>query len=272
MEAGDKSLLEQIAAVAREVPASVLEAFCERLARGEAGYHVHAGTPVPTYSTRPEVQHALRLLVVAWQESGHSDNLQALAWAIRAATTVDEGWRKWQTLELIWSGPTPGGGPLRRTDQALMEVVHAAEKRITIVTFAAFKVPNLALALCDAAHRGVAVRLIMETKAESGGKITHDPLQGLGPELAALAEVYVWPFDQRAKDAQGHHGSLHVKCAVADGERLLLSSANLTEFAFNLNMEMGLLVTGGPVPYRVEDHFADLISKGVLQRVAGAGD
>ena len=37
-------------------------------------------------------------------------------------------------------------------------------------------------------------------------------------------------------------GILHVKCAVADGEWLFLSSANLKQQAFTINMELGMLV------------------------------
>jgi len=41
------------------------------------------------------------------------------------------------------------------------------------------------------------------------------------------------------------HGSLHVKCAVADASVALISSANLTDYTMSLNMELGVLVKGG---------------------------
>jgi phosphatidylserine/phosphatidylglycerophosphate/cardiolipin synthase-like enzyme len=56
---------------------------------------------------------------------------------------------------------------------------------------------------------------------------------------------------------------LHVKAAVADGKLLLLSSANLTETAFTLNMEMGILV-GGVLPAQVERQFERLMKMKVL--------
>jgi phosphatidylserine/phosphatidylglycerophosphate/cardiolipin synthase-like enzyme len=46
-----------------------------------------------------------------------------------------------------------------------------------------------------------------------------------------------------------------------------LSSANLTEYAFADNMELGLLVTGGTLPGQVEEQFDRLIGMGVLERV-----
>ena len=63
-----------------------------------------------------------------------------------------------------------------------------------------------------------------------------------------MAAVYVWPMDKRPIDGNGHHGSLHAKCAVADDAVLFVSSANLTAYALTLNMELGLLVQGGFAP------------------------
>ncbi len=62
-------------------------------------------------------------------------------------------------------------------------------------------------------------------------------------------------------------GILHVKCAVADGEWLFLSSANLTQQAFTINMELGMLVRGGMIPQRVEKQFADLVQMKVLKPI-----
>ena len=50
---------------------------------------------------------------------------------------------------------------------------------------------------------------------------------------------------------------------------LLISSANLTEHAFALNTELGILVQGGLLPARVERYFTSLIEQRVLRSVAG---
>ena len=60
-----------------------------------------------------------------------------------------------------------------------------------------------------------------------------------------------------------------MKCAVADGEWLFLSSANLTQQAFTINMELGMLVRGGTMAGRVEQQFAGLIADGTLLPVSG---
>jgi phosphatidylserine/phosphatidylglycerophosphate/cardiolipin synthase-like enzyme len=83
------------------------------------------------------------------------------------------------------------------------------------------------------------------------------------------ARVLYWPKDKRTPGIDGKPGILHVKCVVADGWRMFLSSANLTEQAFRLNMELGVLVTGHRLPAMVERHFAELLSRGVLRLISG---
>jgi phosphatidylserine/phosphatidylglycerophosphate/cardiolipin synthase-like enzyme len=46
-----------------------------------------------------------------------------------------------------------------------------------------------------------------------------------------------------------------------------MSSANLTEYAFTKNMELGLLVEGGDVPARVQAHLEALITSHELEDI-----
>jgi phosphatidylserine/phosphatidylglycerophosphate/cardiolipin synthase-like enzyme len=56
---------------------------------------------------------------------------------------------------------------------------------------------------------------------------------------------------------------------VADGSHLFLSSANLTDQAFTINMELGLLIRGGRLPGQVEHHIQQLIDQGIFVKVEG---
>jgi phosphatidylserine/phosphatidylglycerophosphate/cardiolipin synthase-like enzyme len=57
---------------------------------------------------------------------------------------------------------------------------------------------------------------------------------------------------------------MHAKCAVADEDILFVSSANLTEFALTINMEMGILIRDGYMPGMVVRHFEALVQEGTL--------
>lgn len=91
-----------------------------------------------------------------------------------------------------------------------------------------------------------------------------DALGALGATVTSRSTVYVWPAARRPKDAKGRAGVLHAKCALADRRMLLVSSANLTESAMTSNIELGLLVRGGPLPDRVGTAFDALRASKIL--------
>ena len=59
--------------------------------------------------------------------------------------------------------------------------------------------------------------------------------------------------------------SLHAKCVVADGARVFIGSANLTEAAQLRNIEIGVAVTGTLIADAVERHLEALIAGGHLR-------
>lgn len=192
---------------------------------------------------------------------------QAIAAALLTAARSELTHRRDQTTEIVWTGPEIAGSRFRQTEQAVLEVIYAATRRLTVVSYAVYRIPRIREALVAAARRGVGICLIVETPNRIEGQNEYDSLRALGREVASASSVYYWPQEHRSTDDQGRTGLLHVKCAVADGQRLFLSSANLTEYAFTINMELGLLVTGGTLPVQVEQHFQNLISACILMRI-----
>ncbi len=156
---------------------------------------------------------------------------------------------------------------MRRTDEALLEVVREARRVLTLVTFAAYRVPEVRDALAGAIDRRVDVRFIGETEEASDGRLRFDAVHALGRDLAAQVRLYEWPHAQRPRGVRGRTGSLHAKCALADTTVLFVSSANLTEAALDANMEMGVLLRGGALPLAASRHFERLMASNVLKEV-----
>jgi phosphatidylserine/phosphatidylglycerophosphate/cardiolipin synthase-like enzyme len=109
--------------------------------------------------------------------------------------------------------------------------------------------------------------VIVETPDKIEGEGEYSTIRALGQEVAACSTGYFWPKENRPIGDNHKVGILHVKCAVADSEWLFLSSANLTQQAFTINMELGMLVRGGMMPSRVEQQFERLIHRGILKQV-----
>ena len=215
----------------------------------------------------PGVRDRIREFLDFWHSNAPDVSAESVALALLSAAQVEQRYRGYQNVELAWTGPDSQVIPLRRTDQALLQLIKAAHDRLHIVSFAVYKAEAVIQALVTAARRGVVVAIYLETPDASERKITFDTLRALGGEIPQHARIYVWPLEQRLKTSDGKHGSLHAKIAVADGRDMLITSANLTEYALTLNMELGLLVRGGPLPAQVERHLSRLVEQGVFQTV-----
>jgi phosphatidylserine/phosphatidylglycerophosphate/cardiolipin synthase-like enzyme len=204
-------------------------------------------------------------VIQAWSASPDTSS-EALALALKAsASAIRRG--EVGTVSVVWSGPPTHTVPVRRTDQALLELIRGARARLVVVSFAVYRVETVASALVAAAERGVDVAVVLESAIESGGSVRYEMAAALGNEVAECAKLYSWPASRRPRNKAGSLASLHAKCAVADDATLLISSANLTESALQRNMELGLLVRGGPIPARVHRHFETLIATGDLATI-----
>lgn len=218
---------------------------------------------VPT----PDFRDATAEFLHLWHSSASSTGAEAVAVALVTAARCEHNHRHAETVEIVWTGPEPAETRFRQTEQAILEMVNSATGRLTVVSYAVYRIPRIREALVAAASRGVSIRLIVETPNRIEGQGEYDCLLALGDNVASACSVYYWPQEKRAKDDNGRFGILHVKCAVADGHRMFLSSANFTEYAFTINMELGLLVTGGKLPGQVERHFERLVQAGSFLRV-----
>ncbi len=248
--------------LAAELPGPVLEALAGAVESGQDGA-LKAAQALPHLYYRSLATG----FVGAWQQGAAGVPAEAVALALRTAAVAERAHREGQTVELVWTGPETGIHPFRRTEQAILQVLDSARERITLVSFAVYKIGNVRDALVRAAARGVRLTVVVETPDKLDGEAEYSTLRALGDEVTACAAVYFWPRHRRRQDDGGKTGSLHVKAAVADARWLFLSSANLTEYAFTLNMEMGVLVTGGELPAKVEQHFDGLIRSGMLELV-----
>ncbi|WP_186115986.1 DISARM system phospholipase D-like protein DrmC [Burkholderia gladioli] len=171
------------------------------------------------------------------------------------------------SVELVWSGPATPRLGFRSTEQVLLELISGARRSLFIVTFAAYKVDALVQAIQAAVTRGVKVSFLLESREESDGKVDFDAADGLALSRVGGITTYVWPLAKRPKSIQGLHGSLHAKFVVADEEVLFVSSANLTDYAMNLNIELGTLMRGGDAPRQVAANLAALLRDGVFRAV-----
>jgi cardiolipin synthase len=157
-----------------------------------------------------------------------------------------------QHVEFVWTGPRSNRVAAQTTEQTFLDLINGASKRLIVLTYAAREVESILDALEAAEKRGVASIVICETQLH-GQPFNEAAVRRLKrmPGLRA----YGWP-------ERDGGSSLHAKLVVADGDRALITSANLTQAALRRNVEAGVLLEGGSVPQRVEAHLLELIANG----------
>lgn len=181
-----------------------------------------------------------------------------------SATAVEQEHRG--SVELTWTGPATGQVPIRHTEQVLMEVINAAQRRLFIVSFVAYQVDAIGKALADATARQVQIDVLLESSTAHGGKVDHDSAAAMRKAVPS-ARLFAWSAQDKSADGK-LPGVVHAKCAVADGQIAFITSANLTSAAMERNMELGVLVKGGNLPGELHNHLEALIATKVIDTIS----
>jgi len=261
------SLLAQIRTCTKQIPPVSLETLIHLLATSEQKYCNPAlKTSILKQFSNTNFRRVVADLMDIWcHEATELDN-NTISSALAMATYCQVAEQNELSIELVWTGPTSEGVSLRRTQQVLLQIIQEAKCELILVSFAVYKIPEITKALVNAIHRGVRVRIIAETPESSEGKILFKPSKSFSKAITEQAQLFIWPQNKRLTDSEGQYGSLHVKCAIADAKHLFISSANLTEYALTLNMELGMLVHSQEIANQVVEHIECLIQQGIFIR------
>lgn len=252
-----EKLLDAVAAVVCLVSPEKVQSIANRIR--------HAGTSKTASSLSsvvgtPAAAGVVDQLVDAWRTT--SVGAEELASMLLAAGHVVTKVANQQSMELVWTGPTTPFVSARRTEQALLQVINAAEQTLFITSFVAYDVSTIVKALNAAAARGVAISMLLELSQDHGGSISFDAI-GKMSALVPAAKLYAW----RDKADLFADGRVHAKVAVADGRMCFITSANLTGHAMEKNMEAGVLISGGHIPRLLDDHLRSLIDTSVVSAI-----
>lgn len=238
----NSKLSEQINGLVRKAPAGWLADVCGALrASPSTATADFVKKRLPSTSNADLAHLLFKVMDVAEGEA----TWEALGFGLQVAHDVHVRAEASHQVEMLWSGPAPANHlPARRIDQALYDAIATAKSEILLVTFAAAKVERLTAALLAAANRGVKIRLVLEFAEASEGQLSFDAIKAFSSTLLNVVEVYYWPVEKRERNQAGRPGKLHAKIALVD-DAVLVSSANLTDDAFNRNLEVGVMLSAG---------------------------
>jgi len=200
----------------------------------------------------------LSALVALWRK----EHLDASALAIALESAAAARATASSTVELVWTGPPTEAALALNTTAVLFRIVRGARMRLTLMSFSSYPIVGLLDELRAACERGVAVRLILESAVESGGKLSVDAARPFST-LRGHASFYVWPRALRAAAA-----SMHAKVAVPTEVPRARDECKSHRLRRRFESRARTYFEGNAIPAEIERGLDDLIAHGTLVSVA----
>lgn len=212
------------------------------------------------WAANPAARTRLTALLAAWKDTSLPS--VELSGMLKGASAAYHRAKAEQEIELVWTGPSSRLVATRKTEQALLQVVNAAKSRLFITSFVAYDVASIMRALSASLDRSVEMAMLLEASEQHGGRVSIDAISKMKSALPT-ARILTWS----KKEDTFSGGKVHAKVAVADYNFCFISSANLTGYAMEKNMEAGVLIRGGATPRQLQEHLEALETTNVIVRV-----
>ena len=172
--------------------------------------------------------------------------------------------KKDEKIELVWSGPGLSNIPIRLTEQVILDLIKNAKESLFIASFAVYKARNVMNEMEKAIDKGVKLTFLLETPESSHHKININPIDVIPKKIIQNSKILIWTYNNRKIDGDDQIGTLHGKFIIQDDQRAFISSANLTESAFERNIELGVLIKERNLVKLLRSHIAELIKENVF--------
>lgn len=183
----------------------------------------------------PAVDQMETVFLEDWEFStGHTHPIAAIEPMERKEGTT--------TIQILPTGPD---GPSHAFEKILMALIHAANKRITLLSPYFMPTEGVVLSLEAAVRRGVQVQILVPHRSDhwlvdAASKSWYwDLLQG-GIQIWETTESFI-----------------HAKQVTIDGEVALIGSANMDERSFRLNFEISLMIFNSKKVGVMEENFSN---------------
>ena len=166
-------------------------------------------------------------------------------------------------LEIVTTGNQDSAGNTRKTAVVIENLFRDAQTRVLISGYNIFDGKSVLATLLDR------MRAVPSLQVELFLNLDRSPEDFLKlfrnahwPRDIPIPPIYYHPLS--LDRTQQTKAVLHSKCVVVDGKRVFLTSANLTEAAYQRNIELGVLLTDASVARQIEEFFRGLVNERTL--------
>jgi len=269
----ESEIVRQLAQLALALEnAQGLEPICEALESGRLETGFSAATRVAIAGGNAIVDMRLRQVGELWVDKLMHLSGANLALILRSSAAAGQQMRQQlPRIEVVWSGPKVEYSFLRATREVVRELLRSVRRELLVVGYwlAAHDegegiIEEFVASLAAAVARGVTSRVVFDERIRPDGKDNRQVLVSAWPNGVQLPELLTWRLPHGDQ-----HLKLHAKVLVADRQDALVTSANLTFYAMDRNMEMGVRLIGAPAA-DIARHFELLAISGTFEPFASA--
>lgn len=202
-----------------------------------------------------------------WDQMGVSPEA-GVAWL----RSLERATKRTPQPDFVWTGPEVVGLHARDTRRVYEELLSSAKRSIWCSSYAFFDGPRAFATLARRMDSTPGLRVTLLLNINRGPGDTSSP-DSLVRRFAERFWTEEWPgkacpsvyYDPRSIETGGPGAVLHAKAVVADEESVFITSANLTEAAWDRNIELGLLLRDRTLAATTLMHFRTLIEKNLLR-------
>lgn len=234
--------IAQVVDVARRLSEAEALQLATRLTRGDLSLSAGALEVQQFLHVSANETTAIVALLRQWQHAGGTGQELGIA-ILSARAGYQEASAHNPEVSLAWTGPALAPVRARSTSGVLLELIEKARSELIIVGYTLTDgAAAIFRALVVAQQRQVRVTI-------AGDQLEQNlhVLRSHWPSDQRLPELYTRPLSRVDEKS-----ALHAKLAIADSQRMLVTSANLTYHGLAGNIEIGLVVRGKPVMEVVE--------------------
>ncbi|ARI78304.1 phospholipase D-like domain-containing protein [Halobacillus mangrovi] len=133
--------------------------------------------------------------------------------------------------------------------QEIADTIQSAEHTIDVAIFL-FTNKNIVAELCQAAKRGVKVRVFTDRKQTKNSQVQYDHMKEMAQYGVKIR-------------TNTHDGTMHIKMLIADQQKALVGSYNFTNNAEKKNDEILLSINNEKQAVKLTNIFQDLWEDGI---------
>ena len=195
---------------------------------------------------RGKVSREVWSLIQRWNETPESLAVCLMTAAQVRRQLADEIDR----VELVWTGPVQFTVSTRTTLSTAKEMIEAAQRQITVVGYRVTEGARTVFdSLAEKRSLGVSVRIMLDEAS-----------------VQAATLQSLWPAETEPPEVYENKTRIHAKLLVIDSSDALVTSANLTRFGLESNIEFGLRVRG-TTALKIENLLEGLLKAGHFRRI-----